>query len=400
LTHKSVLIAALSGRALAASTRRAGFTALVVDAFGDSDMQEAAGAFRCLPDAASRGFRAGSLLPALRELARTARHPPVGLVLGSGFEDTPKLVAALARNFTLLGTGADAIARAKQPQTFFPLLDRLRIAHPETRLDAPDNLEGWLSKRIGGSGGSHVLDVSGRTPMQGRYFQRRLDGSPASLLAVACGHKLNIVGFSQQWTVGTGPRPYRYGGAAGPARLGEEIEARMAGAAWALNRALGLAGLVSFDFLVNGEDPFLLEVNPRPGATLDVFDDGKGSLFAAHIAACLGQNAVDSLRTERTPGARAAGVLYAQDRPFTVSSLAWPDWAADRPNPGTTIPRYRPIASVQAEGETALAAQANCRQRLDELAHMLYGRATDTEHNDAKIRRPRTERFGTSGQAR
>ncbi len=400
MTQKSVLIAALSGRALAASARRAGFTPLVVDAFGDADMRETAGAFRCLGAAAHEGFRAGSLLPALRDLQRTTERAPVGLVLGSGFEDTPKLVATLAKKFTLLGSGADAIAQAKHPETFFPLLDRLDIAHPETRLDAPDTSEGWVSKRIGGSGGSHVLDVTPGTPTPGRYFQRRLEGSPASLLAVACGHKLSIVGFSRQWAVGTGPRPYRYGGAAGPARLGEEIEARMAGAAWALNRAIGLTGLVSFDFLLNGEAPFLLEVNPRPGATLDVFDDAKGSLFAAHVAACLGQGARDSLRTEPTPGARSAGVLYARDRPFTVPPLAWPHWTADRPNPGTRIPRYRPIASVQAEGATALEAQANCRQRLDELAHMLYGPAADTEHNDAKIRRPRTERFGTSGQAR
>ncbi len=255
------------------------------------DMRETAGAFRCLGAAAHEGFRAGSLLPALRDLQRTAERAPVGLVLGSGFEDTPKLVATLAKNFTLLGTGADAIAQAKHPETFFPLLDRLDIAHPETRLDAPDTSEGWVSKRIGGSGGSHVLDVTPGTPTPGRYFQRRLEGSPASLLAVACGHELSIVGFSRQWAVGTGPRPYRYGGAAGPARLGEEIEARMAGAAWALNRAIGLTGLVSFDFLLNGEAPFLLEVNPRPGATLDVFDDAKGSLFAAHVAACLGQGA-------------------------------------------------------------------------------------------------------------
>ena len=171
----------------------------------------------------------------------------------------------------------------------------------------------------------------------------------------------------------------------------------MAAAAEGVSAALGLVGLVSFDFLLNGEEPFLLEVNPRPGATLDVFDDDSGSLFKSHIAACLGH---ETPPPAPMPGASAAGVLYAGEGPFTAPPLAWPEWTADRPCPGTRIPRYRPVATVAAAGETAAAAESNCRQRLEELAHMLYGRAGDTEHNDAKIRRPRSERFGASGQAR
>ena len=159
MTQETVLIAALSGRALAAAARRAGFTPLVVDAFGDLDMRESAGAFRCLGAAAHQGFRASSLLAALTELERGAERAPIGLVLGSGFEDTPRLIASLAKRFTLLGNGAEAIAKAKQPEAFFSLLDRLGIAHPETRLDTPEAPEGWLSKRIGGSGGAHVVDL-------------------------------------------------------------------------------------------------------------------------------------------------------------------------------------------------------------------------------------------------
>jgi len=64
----------------------------------------------------------------LEALAQKASHPPLGLVLGSGFEDTPKLVDTLARHYPLIGNGGDAIARAKHPASFFPLLDRNRAA--------------------------------------------------------------------------------------------------------------------------------------------------------------------------------------------------------------------------------------------------------------------------------
>ncbi len=401
MSQETILIAALSGRALAAAARRAGFTPLVVDAFGDADMREGAGAYHCLSEATRLGFRARPLLAALDRLAAQAARQPVGLVLGSGFEDTPKLVATLAKRYRLIGNDGAAIARAKDPAVFFPLLDRLAVGHPETRLgapdDPPDDPQGWLSKRIGGSGGAHVMDCRAAPSSRGRYVQRRLDGVPVSLLAVARRSSVHVVGFSRQWTVGTGRRPYRYGGATGPVGLEAAVEARMTAAAEAICDALGLIGVVSFDFLLREATPLLLEVNPRPGATLDIFDDASGALFAAHIAACCGGEMV---APEPAPGARAAGVLYADIATITAGALPWPSWTADRPSAGTRIPLNRPIATVFAAGETATTAEYNCRHRLDELAHMLYGRAADTELNNAKVRRPRPERVGASGQAR
>jgi predicted ATP-grasp superfamily ATP-dependent carboligase len=398
LTQQTVLIAALSGRALAASARRAGYIPLVVDAFGDSDTREAAGGFCCLASVTKAGFLAKPLIAALESLAGGAASAPIGLVLGSGFEDTPKLVAALARRFKLLGNSADVIARAKDPATFFPLLDSLGIMHPETRTEplpeTPTSGAGWVSKRIGASGGAHIIDgTSGDA--KGRYFQRRLEGRPASLLGVAHDGRLSIVGFSEQWTVGTGPRPFRYAGACGPARLGDATEARMAGAAWALNRALGLSGIVSFDFMLNEDGPWLLEVNPRAGATLDVFDDGEGTLFEAHVAACRGESPA---LPKSNGAARAAALLYAGADPLMVGEVSWPAWTSDRPMPGTRIPKYRPVATVHATGPDVTTAKELSRHRLDELARMLYERAADTEHNNAKIRRSGPERVGAGRQ--
>ena len=396
MSAPSVLIAALTGRALAASARRAGFAPFVVDAFGDEDTREQAAAFIRLSEATRMGFRARPLLAALETLAAKASQPPVGLVLGSGFEDTPKLVATLARRFPLIGSGSEAIARAKHPASFFSLLDRLAIPHPETRLDPPHASEGWLSKRIGASGGAHVLPCETAKTHRGRYYQRRMEGVPVSLLAVAAGGATHVVGFSRQWTVGGAVRPYRYAGAAGPAALGAAVEGRMTAAAAAVCRELNLVGLVSFDFLLANAVPYLLEVNPRPGATIDVFDDDKGSLFLAHLAAWQG------LPIKRAPqqAACAAGVLYADAAALTVGSVAWPTWVADRPPPGTRVHHHRPVATVFTDGTDGTAAELNCRRRLDELAHLLYARAGNTERTYAEVHRPGTERLGTSGQAR
>jgi predicted ATP-grasp superfamily ATP-dependent carboligase len=169
----------------------------------------------------------------------------------------------------------------------------------------------------------------------------------------------------------------------------------MTAAAQGVCRALELAGLVSFDFLLAGGVPYLLEVNPRPGATIDVFDDARGALFLAHLAASRG---LPVALPEAAPGVRAAGVLYSGPAPVVVGSIPWPDWTADRPAPGTRIPSFRPIATVFADGADATQAEQNCRRRLDELAHMLYARGGNTERTHAaEVRRPGAERLRQSG---
>jgi len=396
LTTETVLIAALSGRTLAASARRAGFAPLVVDAFADLDTCQGASGVRRLAQATRLGFRARPLLAALDALAQQARSAPIGLVLGSGFEDTPKLVATLTRRFPLLGNDALTIARTKDPGFFFPLLDRLGIAHPQTRIDPPPDPEHWLSKRVGGSGGAHVVACQLAKSSRRRYFQRRMHGLPVSVLAVARQDAVRIAGFSRQWTAGSGPRPYRYGGAVGPVGLGAAIEEHVRTTVEAVCGALRLVGLVSFDFLLADGVSYLLEVNPRPGATLDIFDDAAGGLFCAHVAACQDRE----FAIAQAQSIRAAGVLYADRGPLGIGALAWPLWTSDRPGPGTRISYSRPIATVFATGETATTAEYNCRRRLDELALMLYGRAGDTERKNAKIHRPRPERVGASGSAR
>ncbi len=399
MTGKSVLIAALSGRALAAAARRAGFVPLVVDAFGDEDTRAHAGALHCLENATQTGFRHRSLLAALDALHREAAQPVIGLVLGSGFEAAPKLLAALAKRYPLLGNDAAAVARSNNPATFFPLLEKLRIPHPKTCLEMPQDTTGWLCKRTGGSGGAHVMPCTSQTKARrGRYFQRLIKGTALSVLAIAEYGRLHIVGISRQWCTETEPKPFRYGGAAGPFHPNTDVEAAMFATVEAVSQALGLVGLLSFDFILADGVSYLLDVNPRPGATLDIFDDANGRLFLAHIAACTGENI--TLPAPPTPGARAAAILYADQNPLTVNRLAWPNWVADRPRPGTRIPRARPIATVSGDGADATDAELKCRQRLEELAHMLYGRPRNREGINAEVYRARSERLSASGKTR
>lgn len=376
---QTILIAGFSGRALAQAARRAGFIPLVADGFGDEDMRAAAAGCEHLPDVVTHGFRASSLLPALDRLTAGAERPPVGLVLGAGFEGAPGLVEHLDTHYRVLGCSADTIRQAKDPMALAALLGERGIACPETRLDPPADVAGWLSKRIGGSGGTHITAVRPRGG-RGRYFQRQVAGSPISALGIL-GATDCAFAFSRQWTAPAGPRPYRFGGATGSLELDPDLEARMIEIGLEISRALSLVGLVSLDFLVTPDAaPVLLEINPRPGATLDVFDDAAGTLFKAHVAAALGTGPLDAyFAAWAPPVARAVAYLYADRGDLDIPPIRWPEWVSDRPARGRSIARHQPIATVTAEGDDTRQAEAMCRERLGTIERMLYEDTTGKE---------------------
>ncbi|HLH88489.1 MAG TPA: ATP-grasp domain-containing protein [Xanthobacteraceae bacterium] len=356
----AVLIAAASGRALAQSARRGGYLPLVADFFADQDTVMLAHDHVRIEDGLARGMDADRLLPAFQTLARSRQ--PIGAVCGTGFEDRPELLARISERWRLLGNDAQIVATVKDPYAFAALCRDCAIPHPETVHSLQPDRAGWVAKRKGGAGGSHIAGASAQSQASdGFYFQRTTPGVPVSALFLADGGRAMTLGFSTQWASPTPRRPFRYGGAVRPPALAPLLAGALTDAVDRLLQAIPLVGLNSADFLVDGDQFRLLEINPRPGATLDVFEPAEGSLFALHVAACEGK--LDCV-PPRFEGACAAAIVYA-DRDITaVPAIRWPDWIADRPQPGTAMKAGEPLCTVKAAATTAAAAKAAVDERL------------------------------------
>ena len=352
-----MLIAAASGRALAASARRAGYVPLVADGFGDQDtLAAAAGHIRV--DFA-RPIDGDILIAALQALAKSSDC--AGIVCGSGFEDRVDLLTNIGGCWPLLGNSAETVERVKDPLGFAATCRAANIPHPETSLVPPTDKAGWLAKRIGGAGGWHI-GPAGDAGKRGKdiYFQRRVEGEAVSALLLCDGRNVLVLGFSAQWTAPTARHPFRYGGAVRPAPLGDDVKQAMTAAVTRLNSIMPLVGLNSADFIVDGDAFQLLEINPRPGATFDLFEPEGTSLFAFHLDACGG--------TLPTPApsyraAMASAIVYAKRAIVAAPALDWPEWTADRPVAGSRIGAEQPLCSVFARGATALEAKQLVEQR-------------------------------------
>jgi predicted ATP-grasp superfamily ATP-dependent carboligase len=361
-----VLIAAFSGRALAEAARAAGYVALVADLFGDLDTRAMAEAVEVVDGDFASGFKPAALLDALARLS--LGRQPIGLVYGGGFESNPDLLDAIAARWTLLGNPAATVARLKDPMEFASLCARFDIPHPETATMISSDPALWLSKQRGGSGGGHIQPASSRHG-DDRYFQRRVDGVPASALFAADGRRMRVIGWSRQWTSPSPDEPYRYGGAARPCGLPDAALKQCEFEIAALTAAFKLQGLNAADYIFAGERHWLLEINPRPGAALDVFQ-GLG-VFDAHVAACRGE--LPELGAAKS-GAAATAIVYANSTVANVPAIEWPDWAKDRQRAGTRVGAGEPLCTVTAEAGEVMDAIAMAQARIHLMRQRIEAR--------------------------
>lgn len=359
-------VIALSARPLAASASRAGLAALALDLFADLDT--CAHAARCVRVHKKGGlaFDGDDLIQALASLS----PPGLPVVLGGGFEHDTALMQRISERNPILGNMAETVRLLKDPLALAALCGHLRVPFPAVTLEAPT---GPLSdaplveKQIGGLGGAHVRaraagDAS--APAPGRYLQARVEGDTYCLVLLCNGTDARVVGAVRQWTAPCAAQPFRYGGALGPVTLPGAQGAAILAAVQTVARVCGLVGLVSFDVVIGPSGWWLLEVNPRPGSSLEILDvEPMPPLLALHLAACGGKlpPALPSL-----PQVTAAALLYA-DMDVMIPPGDWPEDVRDRMAAGSVIPQGTPICTVKARAATPQAARAAVEARLSEM---------------------------------
>jgi predicted ATP-grasp superfamily ATP-dependent carboligase len=370
-----LIIVASSGRAMAESAVRGGYSVAVVDGFCDQDTLAVASC------AAVRSHFLGIDPDGVRtEVERlAARAWSGGLVYGAGLERASATLGWLAGRVPVFGNGPDVIECLRDPPRFFGLLDDLRIPHPEIRFEPPlhDKSE-WLVKEPGTSGGLGVHRWrSTDEPLTGEhYFQRFLDGTVSSVLFIADGADYSIIGFNRLMVAAIGDRPFLYGGAVSQAVLAPDHQRSAEHAVRQLVSALGLRGVNNLDFVSCDGRLYLLELNPRPSATLSLYDaDCAGGWIRRHVRACLGE--LPARSSESTRAIRGHRVVYAPRGLEIAPRVPWPTWAKDRPVPGTRLAAGAPLCTVLAAGDAEEIVERRLLDRQRTILAMILDASAD-----------------------
>lgn len=357
-----IIIAAISSRIYAQAAVDAGFEVLALDAFCDVDTQKLAFETHQI-DLNELGFNAGALLDRLKSLDTRGFQ---GMCFGAGFEAQPQLLTEIAKHLPVLGSSAETLRHCKNPQFFLELCNAFDMRTPKTTFKRPARSLGWVSKQLGASGGAHIkpllpLDLPTNLPV---YYQQITEGTSISCLFLADGVHAEVIGFNEQWCAPTTLAPYRYGGAVSQASLSHACKKTMTEFIRGITYKLTLRGMNSVDFLVNGDEVFALEINPRLSATLDLYRAKSGSLFASHVAGC--QKLLTDWPVVR--GISSAHlIIYTKHAIKIPKNMVWPDWVCDIPQPNAMIKADAPLCTVTAEAQMARQAKQLVQERAASL---------------------------------
>jgi uncharacterized protein len=371
----TLALAAISARMMAEAAAQAGYSVVAMDLFGDRDTRAASSEWLPIGMSAGLGVDPDAALRALRLLAR--RGDVDGWVAGSGFEGLPDVLEQGAATLPLIGNPVVAVRRVRDPATFFGFLDSVAVAHPQVRNAPPADTTGWLTKNALGTGGWHIRRASTSSESalpEHSYFQRLAPGVPMSATFIVNGRSACVLGFNEMIVRSFGARPFVFCGAIGPVALDAAVEQELTRALQLLAAEFSLRGLGSLDFMLDGRDIALLEVNPRPSASIGLYAQHvPHGVMAAHVRACLHDElplvvpAPRAVRGNEIVFARRRLVL---DESASARLAAWPH-CHDLPAAGASFDIGDPLCSVSAGGSTAARVRTQLTERREALLNTL-----------------------------
>ena len=331
-----VLVVAVSARMLAELAVADGYRVTALDRFGDVDL-------RAVASSATADSN-----HALVELAVGADADAV--VYGAGFENRPDLVSRLARGRELLGTPGELLAEVRDPWAVAAAARAAGARAPETRAVA--DLPGggrWLRKPLRSGGGRGVRRWAGGRLAPTEILQRRVDGVSCSVVAIGDGRRAAVLGLTEQLHRRPG---FGWMGNVTPPRVPDAelavLDGQLRAVCDEVAQRFGVRGAFGVDAVWDGHDAWVLEVNPRPPASLELFGPG---CFEAHVRAARHASIPSPGTPGPTPCAKVKLVLFA-DRDLRAPDPAW--WPAglvhDIPRAGETIKRGAPVCTLVATG--------------------------------------------------
>lgn len=329
-----VLVAAVSARMLAELAVADGYEVIALDHFGDADLR-----------AIAPGATASSA-DALVKLA--AEFETEAVVYGAGFENRPDLVRRLADGRELLGTPPERLADVRDPWAVGAAARSAGARAPETRSSVSNAGGAWLRKPRRGGGGRGVRRWTGGSLRRSEILQRQVSGLSCSAVAIGDGRRAVVLGLTEQLHR---PRSFAWMGNVLPPRVpgGQlaELEGQLRAVCVEAVARFGVRGAFGVDAIWDGRHAWVLEVNPRPPASLELF--GSGS-FEAHVR---GARGLDVPAVLPVPGAAVKLVLYADRDVRAPDPGWWPEGLVhDVPHAGEEIKRGAPVCTLISAGAT------------------------------------------------
>lgn len=372
--NESIVLVGMNIRLLTRSAVRAGCDIVAIGVVGFLDMPAEARSLSLMHDL-------GGIFPIDVEgfhtrIAQAARNQEVRSVAYSGgFENFPDLVAALGNDLELLGNSPATLRRVRDPFQLKKIVASVGMETPQILPPGmlPDPNLKWLRKPIKSGAGSFIGPWEEVVPDDPQFIvQQQIEGIARSASFIANGKEARVFAHAEQLSgdPAFGAQGFQYVGNLLVPPPAPDLIDRLNLLATTLTQEFGLVGLNGIDYIIHNEQFYVLEVNPRYSASMELAEEAIGqSLFPWHINGCRGLPLPEIPEYQNTEIFGKATVLAKQEGilPDTTQWLdrGWHDVAyAGQP----VFPRY-PLCTISARGRDF----EDCYKKLVAEADELYG---------------------------
>ena len=351
-----LLLIGASVRAAATSVRRAGGQPVAFDLYHDTDLAAIAEATRL-----ARDDYPERIWDRLRHL------DPIPWIYTGAIENHPAVVARITRRFPLLGNDPRALELARDPRWLAATLRTNGLVMPATR-DSPEGIPtdgSWLVKPVASGGGEGITPWLGENSRQTGpvTYQERVAGIALGATFVRAPSGTRLLGLTRQFTGRPGNR-FAYRGSLGPWPVHAPCRREVIRLGQVIGDGAGLRGLFGIDLIEVRGRAWLIEVNPRYTAAVEILEVALGrSILAEHLQAF-------DLRLEPPSGPPPAGIvgkaiLFARAAgEITTTIPVGTPRIADIPARGTTFEAGEPVLTVFGTGDSITACRHDLARRL------------------------------------
>ncbi len=377
-----ILVVGISVRAMVESAVHNNYPVIALDAFGDQDL-------RALTDCCSLrqecgiGYSPKTLYSASRQLAFDA------VAYTSNFENHPDVLNRFASTHQIIGNSPQVVRSVRHWTSLFTGLKQAGFLVPQTILGSEnpkvDRGRRWLIKPIL-SGGGHGIKFLREEKSAGdrMMLQEYIPGRPCSASFLANGHECVLIGITEQ-LMGMrqlGAHRFRYCGNLLP--FPEVLDRESCGGileqvrrlAAFLTREYGLTGVNGIDFVLNRNQIWLTEVNPRYSASMELIERAYGlPVFHLHVQAVLdGRLPEFDLETMLNGSFFGKAILFAERDAVAPHTQTWYARAIrDIPGSGEKMRRGSPVCTILASRPTYDEAVAELMRQAAALKKEIYG---------------------------
>jgi uncharacterized protein len=290
----------------------------------------------------------------------------------------------------LWGNGPSTISASRSPFTVSRLLheSNLPCLDVQHTLRVGTERGYWLRKPLRSAAGRDICSADELLATEEHtdprfYYQRYIEGPSYSAVFVADrAGDTRLLGVTRQ-LVGErtlNAKPFQYCGSIGLIELPGSALATLQRIGEVLTVGCHLRGLFGVDFILNDDGPWLVEVNPRYTASVEVLEYATNTAFLALHRHAFEPASLVPIRQASESDFFGKAILYARDRMVMPAKTSTPrspfdplrpfimPVAADIPSAGEVIERGWPICTVFARG----SSMEQCHERLVQYAQGTY----------------------------